>query len=135
VGCSLATSLVCGIKRIWWDLTPDFIFIEPSEMVVMREMRNVTAMAHRDVAYDVGPFITLVDGPTFPSLWQERQPLLLGQIAGADLVAVSKSDLMGAEGLEEIANALNSHCHGVLLLSARSGSGMEEVVKKIEGSS
>jgi G3E family GTPase len=135
VGCSLATSLVAGIKEFRRRISPDFLFIEPSELVVTSELRAVTSMALRDISCTIGPFIILVDGPGFGTLWQERQLLLLGQVAGADLVAVSKADLMSSEGLEEIAIALHSHCRGVLFLSARSGSGMKEVVKKIEASS
>jgi len=103
-------------------------------MVVTREMRNVTAMGRRDVTYEIGPFITLVDGPGFQTLWQERQPLLRGQIAGADLVAVSRADLISAAGVEEIVDTLTGYCNGVLRLSARSGSGMEEVMEIIRES-
>jgi G3E family GTPase len=116
-------------------MNPDFLFIEPSEMVVAAEMRNATSMGRRDVTYDIGPFITLVDGPAFPSLWQERRTLLLGQVAGADLVAVSKSDLMDAGRIEEIIHTLTAHWNGIIQLSARSGLGIEEVVKTIAGAS
>jgi len=57
--------------------------------------------------------------------------LLLGHMAGADLVAVSKSDLIGAAGVEEIVKILKGYCNSILQLSARSGAGMEEVVKII----
>jgi len=132
VGCSLAAGLVASLKEFHRKVRPDFLFIEPSELVATSEMRNVISMARRDVTYDFGPFITLVEGPAFPTLWQERRPLLLGQLAGADLVAVSKSDLMDAHGIEEIINTLEAHCNGITQLSARSGLGMEEVVKIIE---
>jgi G3E family GTPase len=128
VGCSLAASLVASIKEFRQRFSPDFLFIEPSELVVTSEMRAVTAMALRDIRYEIGPFIILVNGPGFGALWQARQPLLLRQVAGADLVAVSKADLLGPARLEEIATALQSHCDGVLLLSARTGSGMKEVM-------
>ena len=133
MGCSTATSLVTGIKKIRRNPNPDFLFIEPSEMVVTQEMRNVTAMGRRDVAYDLGPFITLVDGPGFQAVWRERQPLLLGHIAGSDLVAVSRADLIAAEKMAEIVNTLTGYCNDVLRLSARSGSGLEEVVKIVRG--
>ena len=108
---------------------PDYLFIEPSGLVVTSEMRNVTAMGRRDVKYDIGPFITLVAGPDFPTLWQERQPLLLGQLTGADLVAISKSDLMDADRIAEINHTLNGHCRDLIQLSARSGSGIKEVLQ------
>jgi G3E family GTPase len=134
VGCSLATSLVSEIKKIRRNLHPDFLFIEPSELVVTEEMRGANRMAQRDINYTSGPYITLVDGPNFQALWQERQPLLLGQLTGADLVAVSKSDLMSAAGMEAIMDTLKGYCRNILRLSGHSGSGLGELVKAMEGS-
>lgn len=125
----MATSLVASIKDYRRNMRPDFLFIEPSELVVTSEIRKVAAMGRRDVSYDIGPFITLMDGPAFPSLWQERQPLLLGHLAGADLVAVSKSDLMDAAGIKEINHTLNSYCRDLIPLSVLSGAGVKEVLK------
>ena len=129
MGCSLAAGLVASIKDFRRNMRPDFLFIEPSEMVVTSEMRSVTSMGRRDVTYDIGPFITLVEGPAFPTLWQERRPLILGQLTGADLVAISKSDLMDASRIEEINHTLNGHCRDLIQLSSRSGSGLEEMLK------
>lgn len=131
VGCSLATNLVASIKEFRRSLNPDFLFIEPSEMVVTRELRNVSAMGLRDVSYEIGPFITLVDGPAFEFSWQERRALLLGQITNADLVAVSRADLLEPRRLEDIVSTLKGYCNGVLGLSARLGLGMDEVVEAL----
>ncbi len=131
----MAASLVASIKDFRRNMSPDFLFIEPSEMGVASEMRNATSMGRRDVTYDIGPFITLVDGPAFPSFWQERRTLLLGQVAGADLVAVNKSDLMDAGRIENIIHTLAAHRNGIIQLSAHSGLGIEEVVKTIAGAS
>jgi G3E family GTPase len=125
----LAASLVASLKDFRRNMGPDFLFIEPSELVVTSEMRDVTSMGRRDVTYDIGPFITLVDGPAFPTLWQERRPLLLGQLAGADMVAISKSDLVDAGRLEEIYQSLKGYCRDLIQLSTRSGAGLEEVLK------
>ncbi len=135
MGCSLATSLVSAVKKIRRGLNPDFLFIEPSELVVTEEMRAATRMASRDVNYTSGPFITLVDGPNFLALWQERQPLLLGQLSGADIVAVSKSDLISAVGMAAITDTLKGYCRDILRLSGHSGEGLGELVKAMEGSS
>ena len=135
MGCSLATSLVSEVKKIRRTLNPDFLFIEPSELVVSEEMRAATRMALRDISYSSGPLITLVDGPGFQDLWRDRQPLLLGQLAGADLVALSKSDLLSPGRMEAIMDTLKGYCRGILRLSVNSGSGLGELVKAIEGSS
>ncbi len=101
-------------------------------MVVTQELRNVSAMGLRDITYDVGPFITLVDGPLFEFLWEERRSLLLGQVNDADLVAVSRTDLLDPQRLEQIQNTLQEYSIRIFGLSVHQGSGMEEVIQKLE---
>lgn len=120
------------IKGFRRELDPDFLFIEPSEMVVTRELRNASAMGLRDIKYDIGPFITLVDGPSFDFSWQERRALLLGQIRDADLVVVSRTDLIKSERLAEIGGVLKGYCNGALGLSTHFGQGIKEVVEMVE---
>lgn len=131
MGCSLAASLVASIKDFCRNMNLDFLFIEPSGMVVTDEMRSVASMGRRDVKYDIGPFITLVDGPAFPTVWEERRTLLVNQLTGADVVAISKVDLIEADRLEEIKQTLKDYCRDLTLLSVRSGSGVEEVLQTL----
>lgn len=128
----MAARLANRIKAFRRELDPNFLFIEPSEMVVTRELRNATSMGLRDVSYEIGPFVTLVDGPTFDFSWQERRALLLGQITDADLVLVSRTDLIESERLNEIGGTLKGYCNGVLGLSTHLGQGIEEVVEMVE---
>ena len=131
MGCSLASSLVDLKKQIKRNLNPDLLFIEPSEMVVTHELRNVAAMGLRDIHYEIGPFITLVDGPDFEFLWSERQALLLGQVKDADLVAVSRVDLLRDDELGHINSLLSEHCGSLVALSAKTGTNVEEVIHLI----
>ena len=86
-------------------MNPDYLFLEPSEMIVTKELRNVTKMGLRDIQYDIGPFITLIDGPSFSFNWEERPKLLLGQMQDADRVAISRTDLINvAEQAKQILN-------------------------------
>ena len=132
MGCTLASGLVDLKKKIKLNVDPDLLFIEPSEMVMTRELRDVTAMGLRDIRYEVGPFITLVDGPSFEFLWSERRALLLGQVKDADLVAVSRVDLIGAHELENINRLLHDYCGSLTPLSAQNGTNVEEVVKLMD---
>jgi len=131
VGCSLATSLVARIKEIKRTVNPDYLFIEPSEMVLTQEMLDATRMGLRDVSYVIGPFITLIDGPDFTQVWEERRPLILGQIHKADLVAVSRSDLLSGEEYSKVINSLGSVSNSILELSVNEGRGVEEVIQSL----
>ena len=132
MGCSLASSLVDLKKKLKRDIDPDLLFIEPSEMVVTSELRDVTAMGLRDVRYATGPFITLVDGPLFGFLWSERRALLLGQVKNADLVAVSRADLIAADELATIKERLQDHCDRPMVLSAQNGANVQKVAHLID---
>ena len=131
MGCSLATSLVARIKEIKRTVDPDYLFVEPSEMVLTQEMLDATRMGLRDVTYDIGPFITLIDGPAFTQNWEERQPLLRGQIFKADLAAISRVDLVDIEQLSEIIQILNEQQYSIKPLSVTAGTGLEEVMRQI----
>lgn len=131
MGCSLASSLVDLKKELKRSYDPDFLFIEPSEMVTTQELRQVTGMGLRDIRYSIGPFITLVDGPLFGFLWSERRALLLSQVKDADLVTVSRADSITAAEMAEIRRALDPYCSCPITLSVRSGEGLAEVLKKV----
>ena len=133
MGCSLASSLVDLKKELKRSHDPDFLFIEPSEMVVTQELRDVSAMGLRDIRYEIGPFITLVDGPLFEFLWSERRTLLLGQVKDADLVAVSRADSIDTRELNTIRQELDRYSSNVIALSIRNGDGLAEVVKRVCG--
>ncbi len=100
-------------------------------MVVTDELRQVAAMARRDVSYEIGAFITLVNGPDFDRTLSERRDLLLGQIQGADLVAISRADEISPEMLERVFSLLRNHSDRLLKLSVRMGWGVEEIMKHI----
>lgn len=131
MGCSLASSLVDLNKKLKRTIDPDLLFIEPSEMVVTQELRDVTAMGLRDIQYETGPFITLVDGPMFDFLWSERRRLLLGQVKDADLVAVSRVDLIKADELTTAKDKLKDYCDSPLALSVQHDTGVEKVIQLI----
>ena len=115
------------MKQIKREHEPDFLFIEPSELVVTAEMRQVTAMGLRDMTFHPGPLITLVDGPNFDSLWAERRQLILGQVADADLITVSRTDRIDNGSVEKIGNTLQPHVQHIGGLSTHEKSGLESI--------
>jgi G3E family GTPase len=87
----------------------------------------------RDVGYEIGPFIALVDAESFDFSWQERSKLILNHIVGADVVAISRSDLTKLEQVEAIRETLEDHVENnrVLSLSTVLGRGIKEVMDRI----
>lgn len=113
-------------KKLKKDVDPDFLFLEPSELIVNRELKNVVKMGLRDIRYDVGPTITLIDAPSFNFNWQERPKLLLGQIEGAGVVALSRTDLVDESAISLIQQTLSlpGEC---LVLSKNASSSIDEL--------
>ncbi len=99
-------------------------------MIVTRELRDVVKMGLRDIHFDIGPFVTLIDGPSFTFQWNEREKLLRGQIHDADRVAISRTDTIDKEQIEQIKNKLDVAGSNVLLLSTQDSS-IDELVQQI----
>lgn len=100
-------------------------------MVVTRELRDVVKMGLRDIQYDIGPFITLIDGPSFSFQWQERPKLLLGQIQNADRVAISRADSIDKSQIVNISEILNIPDYDLLQLSMQNSSSIDQLVQQI----
>jgi G3E family GTPase len=131
LGCSLAASLVQLKKKLKRTINPDYLFLEPSEMIVTKELRNVTKMGLRDIQYDIGPFITLIDGPSFSFNWEERPKLLLGQMQDADRVALSRTDMIDSKQIEHIRKILDVAGNNLLLLNKQNSSSINELAQQI----
>jgi G3E family GTPase len=116
------------IKSFCRETKPDFLFIEPSSMVTTQELSAAAASGLRDCSYHIGPFITLVDGPEFEATWAERQMLLRAQISGADLVAVSRVDMLEKHQRDRILEILKQDTEKIIELSTLQELGTEFIV-------
>lgn len=130
MGCTLAGSLTNMIKDIRRTVNPDYLFIEPFELVVTAEILTALAMGQRDVDYEVGPVFALIDAPEFDYLWRERKQTLLNHISGCHRVAVTRVDLVDKGKLKAIREALRNEMQAddVLLVSIPDDEGIEKVM-------
>lgn len=118
-------------KKLKRTANPDYLFLEPSEMIVTQELRTVTAMGLRDIRYAIGPFITLIDGSSFDFNWEERPKLLLGQIQDADYIAISRTDLIDAQRINYISKILTIQHENLLLLNKKNKHSSQELAQQI----
>lgn len=101
-------------------------------MVTAEELRAAVAAGRRDCTYDIGPFITLVDGAEFEATWAERRKLVLAQIAGADLVAISRADMLREHKRDEIGDVLKQDSKNIVQLSTLKEFGMEPIMRLVD---
>ena len=130
MGCTLAGSLTNMIKDIKRTVNPDYLFIEPFELVVTKEILTALAMGQRDVVYEVGPVFALIDAPEFDYLWLERKQTLINYISGCHRVAITRVDLVEQEKLEDIRETLRNEVQvdNALLVSIPENQGIEKVM-------
>jgi G3E family GTPase len=88
-------------------------------------------MGLRDICYDVGPIITLIDGPSFSFNWEERPKLLLGQMQDVDRVVISRTDMIDSKQIEHIRKILNVAGNNLLLLSNQNTYSINELAQQI----
>jgi len=100
-------------------------------LIVTRELRDVIKMGLRDISYDIGPIITLIDGPSFSFNWAERPKLLLGQIRDADRIALSRTDMIDSNEIQHIRETLNTKGNNLLLMSKQNSSPIKELAQHI----
>ena len=99
-------------------------------MIVTRELRDVVKMGLRDMRYEIGPLITLIDVSYFDFQWEERSRLLTGQIEDADIVDISRTDLIDNKRLEQICTQLEI-TDQPLLLGKHHSSSIDLLVKEL----
>ncbi len=112
-------------------MDPDYLFLEPSEMIVTRELRDVVNMGLRDLKYGIGPFITLIDSASFSFHWEERPKLIQGQIQDADIVALSRVDRIDSNKIKQICDTLNLPQKKLLLLGQKNRAAITELAQEI----
>jgi G3E family GTPase len=121
------------MKQIKRTVDPDFLFVEPFELVITDEIRVATSMGLRDVKYEIGPYCALVDGPHFDVNWEERRPTLMNHITNADVVVVSRADLVAPDGLNAIHRELQRYVgtSHFFDLSTTTGQGLDQFMALI----
>ena len=96
------------IKDIKRTFTPDYLFIEPFELVLTKEILAALAMGQRDVDYEVGPVFALIDAPEFDFLWRERKQTLINYVSGCSKVIITRVDLVDKQKLKLIRETLRN---------------------------
>lgn len=88
-------------------------------------------MGLRDMAYTVGPFITLIDCSEFSFHFEVRPKLLFGQIDGADQIVLTHTDEVDASQINHIKQELKIDQHTLLTFDKTEQSAIEPLVASI----
>lgn len=130
--CSLSGSLQNTLRAITREYKPDIIMIEPTGIalpsIVVKMVRMAMVGEERMIT------ICLIDAFRALKLFSEANLFVSRQIAGADIVAVNKMDLIGDDVKSKITGIISdmSPESQIVYISAKNGDGVAPLVKLLE---
>jgi G3E family GTPase len=114
----------------------EYVFAEPSGIVIPFELRNTIAAAGRDVKIASGPVVLLLNAGDPVAPFEEHiAHVTRQQIGQSDLVVITKADVAKAGSIEALEAAVRESAQGTPLhtLSLRDGHGVTGLVDAVLG--
>ena len=130
--CSLSGSLQNTLRAITREYKPDIIMIEPTGIALPSIVSKLvrTSMVGEERMFT----ICLIDAFRALKLFKEANLFVSRQIAGADIVAVNKIDLVDEGVKEKVAQIIGemSPRSKLVYISAKTGDGVAPLVELLE---
>lgn len=130
--CQLGLDLLSTLHALEKEQQPDVVILEPSGIAEPGNILKILPYYEGTPVEQVKSII-LVDPGELPLLLEALTPLITGQIAAADIVAVNKVDEASEEQIQEAVKAVRSLNVGVRLiaLSAVTGHNIADLCEEI----
>lgn len=104
--CSLKTSLRATLLSMIDNFNPDVVIIESTGVAYPGVIRDEVMLMNLPMDYDMAPLLTLFDGSRFKQILKEIKNFAAQQLAQAEVIAVSKADLVESSMLPIIESAV-----------------------------
>ena len=131
--CSLSGSLQNTLRMVTREYHPDVIIIEPTGIALASKINSIvrTAMVEEERMYT----ICLIDAFRAIKLFNETHLFLSRQVAGADIVAVNKIDLVDDNVRDKVTEIIRSISPNskIAFISAKTGAGVDQLVNLLGG--
>jgi len=134
--CQVAGSMLKTLELLANGPNPDIIIVEPTGMAVPNAIRETVAMLDvKKVAIKIGPTIVLFDLTRSGKLlsYDTLKRLITTQLKDADIIALSKAEMVSDETVRESAEAvcaINPKAE-IMRLSTRTGEGLANLVSSV----
>jgi G3E family GTPase len=133
--CEVASTFAKTLAQLARDFEPDIVVVEPTGVAIPRQVKAAAAMGGRTAKIEIGPVIVLFDS-TRPDELLDMElmgRLVTAQLEDADIVAVSKVDVVTAEEAQRAMEAARTVIPGAhfMQVSAISGQGLSDLVDLI----
>ena len=132
--CSLKTSLRATILLMLENYRPDVIIIESTGVAYPGAIRDEIMLMNLTIDYDMAPLLTLFDGSRFKQILKEIKNFAAQQLAEAEVIAVSKADLIDPSFLpivEAAAQQMNPKAE-IITLSSKDPESLAHLIGILE---
>ena len=132
--CSLKTSLRATILLMLENYHPDVIIIESTGVAYPGAIRDEIMLMNLTIDYDMAPLLTLFDGSRFKQILKEIKNFAAQQLAEAEVIAVSKADLIDPSFLpivEAAAQQMNPKAE-IITLSSKDPESLAHLIGILE---
>lgn len=121
VCCTLQVGLVDTLKELQRTCAPDYVILEPTGIA---RPSDLTATVRQYAGWVDGiRVVTLLDAERWELLAEVIGPMLDGQIADADVIAVTKGDAVGQAQVDAVVADVRSRDSSTPLLQVSAGRG------------
>ena len=134
--CSLKTSLRATLLLMIENYHPDVVIIESTGIAYPGAIRDEIMLMNLTMDYDMSPLLTLFDGSRFKQILKEIKNFASQQLAQAEVIAVSKTDLIDASFLpiiEEAVGQINPRAE-IISLSSKNPESLAHLIDILERS-
>jgi G3E family GTPase len=129
--CTLQTGLVETLLAIEAEYGPDVVIVEPTGLAAPGDVAaTVLAFMPDLLAFTV---LTLVDAERWEMLIEVVEPLITAQIGAADVLAVTKVDLVSPEAAAAVEAAVRrgNAAAPIIAVAAPAGAGLSELAEAL----
>ena len=100
--CTLTVDLILELREIRDKYNPEYVIFEPSGAAFPDRILDTVSRSGVEPEWSL--VVTIVDAHRFPKLMKVIPHLIEKQIAGANAVLISKTDLIGPQETDQVLN-------------------------------
>ena len=131
--CQVAGNMLNTLRLLSEGQNPDVVIVEPTGVAVPSSIRDTILTGARQFDISMGPIIVLFDTTREDKLlnYESLKRLVTAQLKDADIIALSKADMVTDEVLKRAGEAMrliNSRAQ-VISLSTHMGDGLSTLIQ------
>ena len=132
--CSLKVSLRATMVMMIQGMKPDILIIESTGLAYPGAIRDEIMLMNLPSEYEMTPLLTLFDGSRFKQILKEIRKFAANQLAQAEVIAISKSDLVDPSLLpviKEAVHQINPKAE-IVTLSSKNQDSIDQLLRILE---